>query len=214
MLRGWLVHGDVRDRAPLIIYFGGSGSESSHVLGKARLLAPWSVAMMNYRGFGQSTGEPTPGRALADALLVYDRLIQRPDVDASRIVVMGYSLGTGMAVHLAGQRPTMGVVLFAPYDSLKLVNPGQSAIYDPLQPMMKRYFASIDIAPQIDAPLLVLVGSQDVVFPPEVGRRLAGAWGGPVQIEVYEGEGHTMSEYNEASWQDVKTFLEMLPPHR
>jgi hypothetical protein len=52
-----------------------------------------------------------------------------------------------------------------------------------------------------------------VVFPPEVGRRLTGAWGGPAQVKVYEGEGHTMSEHSDGSWQDVKAFLEMLPPN-
>ena len=209
-LRGWLLHGGAEGTSPLVIYFGGSGSESSQALEKARLLAPWSVALVNYRGFGESTGEPTPRNALSDALLVYDSLAQRQDVDPSCLVAMGYSMGTGMAVHLASQRPAAGVVLFAPYDSLKLVDQDQSAIYRPLQPIMKRYFASIDQAPQIRAPLFVLVGSQDQTFPPEVGRRLAGAWGGRAQVKVFDGEDHTMSEHNEGSWRDVKAFLETL----
>lgn len=210
LLRGWLVHGGAEGKAPLVIYFGGSGSESSQVLEKARLLAPWSVALVNYRGFGQSTGSPTPASELADAVWIYDILAQRPDVDPSRIVPVGYSMGTGMAVEVAEQRPVVGVVLFAPYDSLKLVNPGSSVLYAPLQPLMKPYFNSIDKAPSISAPLLVLVGSDDVVFPPGVAHRLADEWGGPAEVKLYEGEGHNLSERGDASWLDVRAFLDTL----
>lgn len=206
-LRGWLVHGSAEAKQPLAIYFGGSGSESSKVLAHARLLAPWSVALVNYRGFGQSTGAPTPGNAHADGLLIYDTLVKREDVDAGHVAVIGYSLGTGIAVHLAEQREVVGVVLFAPYESLKLVNPGMSPLYEPLQPMMKLYFTSIDRVPQIKAPLLILVGSQDRVFPPEGSRRLAAQWGGPSEVKIYEGAGHTLSEENDASWRDVAAFL-------
>lgn len=213
ILRGWLVRGSAEAKQPLVIYFGGSGSESSAVLDHARLLAPWSVALVNYRGFGQSTGKPTPAHALSDALLVYDTLTTRPDVDASRISVIGYSLGTGVAVQVAGQRPVSGVVLFAPYESLKLAQPGASPIYAPLQPIMKTYFSPAETAPRIRAPLLTLVGSDDTVFPPEVSRRLAAAWGGPSSVKIYEGEGHTLSERDDGSWLDVRTFLGTLSPN-
>jgi uncharacterized protein len=210
LLRGWLVHGSGEGKAPLVIYFGGSGSESSQVHEKARLLAPWSVALVNYRGFGESTGLPTPATAQADALWLYDILAQRADVDASRIVPVGYSLGTGMAVEVAEQRPVAGVVLFAPFDRLKLANPGTSAVWSPLQALLKPYFNSIGKAPNIHAPLLVLVGSQDRTFPPELGRAVAAAWGGPSEVKLYEGEGHSLSEHNERSWLDVKAFLDTL----
>lgn len=212
LLRGWLVRGGSDGRAPLVIYFGGSGSESSEALEKARLLAPWSVALVNYRGFGQSTGSPTPAAALADALWIYDILAQRPDVDPSRIVSAGYSMGTGMAVEVAEQRPVAGVVLFAPYDHLKLVSPGSSALYAPLQSLLKPYFNSIGKAPNISSPLLILVGSHDVVFPPSIARRLAAEWGGPAEVKLYEGEGHTLSERSDASWLDVRAFLDTLQP--
>jgi pimeloyl-ACP methyl ester carboxylesterase len=211
-LRGWLVKGAPNGPSPLVIYFGGSGSESSSVIARARLLAPWSVALVNYRGFGLSSGAPAPRFAFADALLIYDTLVQRPDVDAARTVAMGYSLGTGVAVHLAQQRPVTGVVLFAPYDRLKLVNPGHSPLYAPLQPLMKPYFSSIDQAPQIRSPLFALVGARDDVFPVALSRQLADKWGGPAEVQVYDGEGHTLSEHSDSAWLDVRLFLSTLQP--
>jgi pimeloyl-ACP methyl ester carboxylesterase len=171
------------------------------------MLAPWSVALVNYRGFGESTGWPTPEAALADALLIYDTLAQRADVDPERVAVIGYSLGTGVAVHVAERRPTVAVALFAPYDSLKLVQPGASPLYAPLQSMMKPYFTPIESAPNIQAPMLALVGSEDDVFPADLSRRLAEAWGGAAEVRVYDGERHWLSESNDASWREVAGFL-------
>lgn len=210
LLRGWLVKGSEGGKAPLVIYFGGSGSESSDVIAHARMLAPWSVALVNYRGFGESTGWPTPESARADALWLYDIFAQRPDVDPTRVVPVGYSMGTGMAVHVAAERPVAGVVLFAPYDSLKLANPGASVLYEPLQPILKPYYDSTGAAPGIAAPLLVLVGSADRTYPPELAQRLASSWGGPAGVKLYEGEGHGLSERNDQSWLDVKAFLSKL----
>jgi hypothetical protein len=207
VLRGWLARGSAAGKQPLVIYFGGSGSESSDAVAHARMLAPWSVALVNYRGFGASTGRPTPANARGDALLIYDTLVQRGDVDPTQVAVVGYSLGTGVAVHVAEARPTVAVALFAPYDSLKLVQPGASPLYAPFQSMMKPYFTPIASAPNIQASMLAIVGGEDNVFPAEMSWRLAEAWGGPAAVRVYDGEGHTLSERNDASWREVAGFL-------
>ncbi len=120
-LRGWLVRNSTEVRTPLVIYFGGSGSESSEIIPFARKLTGWSVALVNYRGFGLSEGTPTHQNVLADALFIYDTLTARDDVDSSRIVSMGYSLGTGVAVYLSEQRPVAGTILVSPYDRWTLI---------------------------------------------------------------------------------------------
>ena len=142
-LAGWLVRNSDAASAPLVIFFDGSGSETWRAIPYARKLAGWSVALVNYRGFAPSTGTPSQAHAFADATLIYDTLAQRPDVDPNRIVAMGYSLGTGVAVHLAAQRPMAGTILVAPYDSQSLIGLKQSPIFAPLAGIMHRYFDSI-----------------------------------------------------------------------
>lgn len=207
MLHGWLVKNSDAERAPLVIFFGGSGSEASQMIPYVRAFDGWSVALVNYRGFGQSTGTPGHQRSLADAALIYDALTQRPDIDPERVVAMGYSLGTGVAVGLAAQRPVAGVVLIAPYDSMSLIGLKQSPLFAPLSGIMHRYFDSMTRAPSISATLLVLIGTNDTAVPPALSQRLAAAWSGEATVEVYEGENHDLLLHDNSSWSDIAAFL-------
>ena len=209
-LRGWLVKNSTAAQAPLLIYFNGSGSESSAMIPFARKLDGWSVALVNYRGFGQSEGTPSQANALADATFIYDALTQRPDIAADRVVAMGYSLGTGVAAYLSEQRPTAGTVLVAPYDSQTLIGLKRPPLYAPLMGIMHRYFDSISRAPGIKTPLLVLVGSADPVIPPELSQKLANQWGGAADIKTYPGEDHDLLLHNNSSWSDIAAFLKTL----
>ena len=207
-LRGWLVKNSIEPRASLLIYFNGSGSESSAMIPYAQALDGWSVALINYRGFGQSEGTPSQANAFADATFIYDTLTQRPDIDANRVVAMGYSLGTGVATYLSEQRPTVGTILVAPYDSQTLIGVKRPPLYAPLMGLMHRYFDSISRAPGIKTPLLVLIGSADPVVPPELSQKLAGQWGGVVDIKTYAGEDHNLLLHNNSSWTDIAAFLQ------
>ena len=142
-LAGWLVLDTKTASAPLVIFFDGSRSETWRAIPNPRKLAGWSVALVNYRGIGPSTGTPSQAHTFADATLIYDTFARRPDVDPSRTVAMGYSLGTGVAVHLAERRPVAGTILVAPYDSQTLIGLKRSPIFAPLAGMMHRYFDSL-----------------------------------------------------------------------
>jgi len=211
-LRGWLVRNSDGGRAPLLIYFDGSGSEASQMIPYAQRLAGWSVALVNYRGFGQSEGTPGHAAVLADATLVYDSLAQRSDVDAGRIVGMGYSVGTGVAVHLAAQRPVAGTVLVAPYDRLTLIGLKKHPAYAPLSGVMKPYFDSISLAPDIASPMLCLLGSADTIIPNGLSLKLVNAWGGRAEVKTYPAEGHDLLVHPNTSWEDIADFLRGIEP--
>jgi uncharacterized protein len=206
-LRGWLVRGSAEPKTPLLIYFGGSGSESSELIPYAKNLEGWSVALVNYRGFGQSDGTPSQSAVLDDAVLIYDTLSQRADIDANRVVVMGYSLGTGVAVSLAAQRPVAGVILVSPYDHWSLVGVNPSPLFKPLAGNLKPYFDSISLAPGIQAPMFCLIGAGDTAVPPALSRALSDAWAGQVTLMEYPGENHHLLFNANSSWQDIQSFL-------
>ena len=178
-LHGWLVKAaTTQTPAPLLIYFGGNAEEVSWLAQTAGQYAGWSLLMFNYRGYGRSEGKADEAALFADALQIYDYAVSR--AQGGRVALMGRSLGSGVAVHVAAQRPVAGVILVSPYDSVESVAKGIYP-YLPIGLMLKHRFDSLTRAPQINAPLLCLVASDDRVIPRPHSERLYAAWGGPRQ---------------------------------
>ena len=178
-LHGWLRHS--AEAAPphgLLIYFGGNAEEASRHIHDAEAFAPWSVAAFNYRGYGLSEGRPGEAALIADALVIHDLLAQREDIDPTRIVVFGRSLGTGVAVQLAAVRPVRAVVLVSPYDSLRSLARKQYP-FIPVSLLLEHPFDSLAHAPGIETPVLIVAGERDRLIPPAFSRRLHDAWAGP-----------------------------------
>lgn len=176
-LRGWLVRGG-GSPAPLVIYFGGNAEEVSWMAETvAGEFAGWSLLLVNYRGYGESEGKPGEKQLLADALAVYDYARRHEGVDPERIVAMGRSLGSGVAVYLATERSLRGVILVSPYDSLVEVG-RRHYPFLPISLVLRHRFDSIGRAPRIDAPLLCLVATGDRIIPTQHSRALFAAWRG------------------------------------
>src|SRR5258707_150507 len=90
---------------------------------------------------------------------------------------MGRSLGSGVAVHLAAHRPLRGVILVSPYDSMVEVAKRHYPFL-PISLMLRHRFDSLASVPQIEAPLLCLVATEDRVIPGAHSRALFEAWRG------------------------------------
>lgn len=203
-VRGWLVKA-ADTRAPLVIYYGGNAEELSWQMAEP-WPAGWSLALVNYRGYGESGGNPSEAALFGDALAVFDALVQRPDVDASRVVVVGRSLGSGVATYLAAERPVAAVVLISPYDSMTAVA-RRHYPWLPVGMLLKHPFESASRAPGIRAPLLAIAGGRDGIVPPAHSRRLVEAWGGPKRLVEIGGAGHNDLFGAPQFWPAIDGFL-------
>ena len=209
-LHGWLRHeAEEAARPGLVIYFGGNAEEVSGQVLDAGALAPWSLAAFNYRGYGLSEGRPSEAALVADALVAYDRLAAREEVDPARIVVFGRSLGGGVAVQLAAARPVRGVVLVSPFDSLKSVG-RRHYPFVPVSLLLRHPFDSVARAPDIEAPLLVLAGERDRIVPSTHSKRLFDAWRGPKRWDLLPGADHNGIHLHPGYWPAIREFLESL----
>lgn len=205
----WLVRGG--ERAPLVIYFGGNAEDVSWLIGMDEGFAGYSVLLVNYRGYGPSQGSPGEKALFADALAWYDAAARRADVDAQRIVAMGRSLGSGVAVHLAANRKVAGVILVSPYDSVRSV---AQSIYPfiPVGLLLRHPFDSMSRAGAIREPLLCIAAESDRVIPAEHSRRLFDAWGAREKAwHLLPGDHDSVS--GEATyWRAIAAFLGSLRP--
>jgi hypothetical protein len=189
-----------------VIYFGGNAEEVSWMLDRLDAFAGWDLALVNYRGYGRSGGEPSERALLADAVTVYDQLAQRPDIDAARVVAMGRSLGSGVATHLASRRPLVGVILVSPFDSLTAV--AQEAYpFLPARWILGSLYDSAAIARGLGLPLQMIVADRDEVISAERSRRLYDAWGGPKRELTIAGAGHNDIHLHPAYWEAIQGFL-------
>ena len=158
---GVLVSVRPKDTPRALIYFGGNAENVSYNMpGFSETFADSAIYLMHYRGFGGSSGKPTEKALFADALALFDQVhIQHPQV-----TVIGRSLGTGVAVYLASQRPVSRLVLVTPFDSLQEIAASQYP-YVPVRWFLQDKFESWRYAPSITAPTLIIAAENDEVIP-------------------------------------------------
>jgi uncharacterized protein len=205
-LRGWLQLDNVSKQRPLIIYYGGNGEEVSWNVWQFEQLKTRSFLLMNYRGYGDSEGKPGEQAFYHDALALYDHMVATESVAPEQIVLMGRSLGSGVATWVASQRRVAKLILVTPFDSLTEVA-SRHFPWLPVSWLLKHRFESIVRAPKIKQPALAVIAGKDQIVPPEHGQRLMAAWGGPQQIQVIPAAGHNdIGNYPEY-WQVINEFL-------
>jgi fermentation-respiration switch protein FrsA (DUF1100 family) len=158
--------------APTVLFFHGNGESVARNIDLAIGLGQkgWGVALAEYRGYGGLSGSPTEVGLYKDAEAA-QRYLDAQGIRPERIVIVGRSLGTGVAVELARRGYGRALVLVSPFTSM--VDMGRSMV-GPLAPLaVADRFDSVAKAPEIRMPTLVVHGTHDEVVPFRMGERLA-----------------------------------------
>jgi pimeloyl-ACP methyl ester carboxylesterase len=170
-----------------VIYFGGNAEDVSTSLPLlAQAFPRHALYLLHYRGYAGSTGSPTEADLVADALLLFDRVAAyHPE-----IVVVGRSLGSGVALQLASRRPVHRLVLVTPYDSV-LELAGRQFPWVPVRWLLKDRYESGLYAAKIEVPTVVLAAENDEVIPAWSTQRLVSRFApGVASVRVIPGAGH------------------------
>ncbi len=167
-----------------------------------------SILMLDYRGYGKSSGRPTEHGLYADADAAYDYLLKggyRP----GQIVIHGESLGSAVAVDLASRRPCAGVVLEAPFTSARDV---ARVVLPVVGPMVIWGFNSREKIGRVHAPILFIQGERDEIIPLRLGQALYSAAREPKSFWVMPGAGHNdIVEVGGAAYgQRLQTFYQTI----
>lgn len=155
-LRVWELHGAAR---PALIYFGGNAEDvGANIADFGAAFPARAVYLVNYRGYGGSTGRPSEAALTADAEAIYDSLRQRHDP----IAVIGRSLGSGVAIALAARRPVERLILVTPFDSIASVAADHFP-WLPVRALLRDRYDSLRRVGAVHAPTLVVVAEHDEV---------------------------------------------------
>lgn len=187
-----------------IIYFGGNGESIAHSANDLNgLFLNQTLYLVNYRGYGGSSGKPTEKGIYADAQFIYDAVVKRH----KQISVIGRSLGTGVATLLASSRPISKMVLVTPYDSVQQVAQGRFPVY-PTSILLRDKYDSVSRVSKIKAQTLIILAEHDLVIPFKYSDRLIKAF--PEQqlkVKTIAGTGHNSLSSTEQYYQLLRSFL-------
>jgi fermentation-respiration switch protein FrsA (DUF1100 family) len=201
-----------RPGQPTVLYFQGKGGEIADRPKRwaAYRAAGLGVAFLSYRGYGGSEGAPFETGLHQDADAAYAWLIEE-GIPAHRIVVIGESLGTGVATRLAADREVGALILEAPYTSLADLA-AQRYPWLPARHLIRDPFPSLDRIARVTEPLLILHGTADSRVPFGMGQALYAAAPGPKRLIPMPGTGH-VDLFGPDLWAtEVRILAETLAP--
>lgn len=191
-----------------LMYFGGNGENVSFNLDDfSRAFPEHAIYLMNYRGYGGSSGTPSEAALHADATALYE-LVRREHAD---IAVVGRSLGSGVAVRLASERPVSALVLVTPYDSIQEMA-AQRFSWFPVRWLLQDKFESSRYAPALRVPTLILQAQFDEMIPAASTARLKAAFAPNVaRLVVVPNAGHNTIQDSPAYLRAMQDALAAAP---
>ena len=204
-LHGWWIKG-VGGRA--LLFFHGNAGNIGDRLERAQILNErlgLDVFLVDYRGYGRSEGSPSEDGLYRDARAIHAQALER--FRPGQIVLFGESLGSAVAVQLAIDRESAGVVLETPFLSV----PAMARKHYPFVPtfLIRSRFDNESKIASVRSPKLFLVAGQDEIVPPDQGRRLFELAPEPKTLFVIPGAGHndTYVTGGEEYWRAWSLFL-------
>jgi len=170
-----------------ILYFGGNAesmAQSADYI--AQQFPGFTCYLMDYRGYGESTGTASEKVLYADALALYDVVAKKH----TRISIGGRSLGTGIATYVASHRKVSKLALITPYDSIVSVAQGRYPRY-PADWLLKDKYDSLSRVKEIKAQTFIVIAENDKVIPRVHTQKLIEAFNEEqLEVTIIQNRGH------------------------
>jgi pimeloyl-ACP methyl ester carboxylesterase len=201
-LIGWRSTGDEEGKQRMLVFHGNAGyaqHRNYYVQGLRALRQGWQVYLFEYPGYGARAGSPSEASIKSSAERAARQLLAQ---DSRPLFLLGESLGSGVACHLAATFPgqVAGLLLVTPFPSLVDVA-AHHYWFLPVRMLLQERFDSMQALSRYRGPAAFLLAGQDEVVPKELGRRLHDAYRGPRWLREIPGAGHnSLPMYPDADW--------------
>ncbi len=194
-LSGWFFAASGPSPRVTVLVFNGNAGNRAHRVPLAAALHRHGlqVLLIDYRGYGGSPGAPSENGLALDGRAARAYLARRSDVDPSRLVYFGESLGTAVAVNLAVEHAPAALVLRSPFTSMGDLG-AHHYPFLPVGLLLRDRFDAIDQIQRIRVPLLVIAGGRDRIVPIDNSRRLYDAAAAPKTLLVLPDADHNDEE--------------------
>lgn len=201
-----------KESPDVILYFHGNAGD----LGGWQFVAEdftdlgYNVLIIDYRGYGKSSGKFSEEGFYTDAQTAYDYLIDQ-GYAPQNILVYGRSIGCGVAVDLASKQICKGLILESPFSSLsKLANEKFPFFFPSLY--LKYRFDNIAKISRVKSPVIFLHGSDDTLIPPSHSRRLFETFTGKKKLIIVDRGAHNdlyaFTQYEDFLKGELRSFFQ------
>jgi len=187
-----------------LIYFGGNGE--AVVFNAERFIPAFTdvtIYLVNYRGYGGSTGKPSESGLYSDALAIYDLI--KPN--HTKVSALGRSLGSGVAMYLSANKPIHQTVLITPYDSVLNVAKKRFGFL-PINLLLKDKYDSVSRVKNTKSKTLVVAAEYDQVIPIDHTEKLVNEFPQEqIEYKVIKKSGHNSLSNTNEYYEYIKDFL-------
>ena len=209
-LVGWRAGTEGDGSRRLLVFHGNAGfalHREYYVEGFQALEQGWEVFLFEYPGYGSRPGSPSENAILSAATQAVELLLSR---DARPVYLIGESLGSGVASHLAATFPEQvaGLLLVTPFSSLPDVA-AHHFKWLPVRTLLSERYNSMEALSHYRGPVAFLLAGDDEVVPTSLGQQLHDNYKGRKWLRVIPGAGHNTLPLHPAAewWGEVSAFL-------
>lgn len=198
-LSGWFWNiGNKDGKNPLVIFFGGNAQNSSNTLYNyyqfgtmKNVFGNYNLMLIDYPGYGMSKGKTSDDSMFIASKYIFEYATKMSEVNIDNIVIMGYSIGTGVASYCASENDASGLILVAPYDkALSLYNDAIDSFHGSVASLAKYSFDSSTYAENVTEPTLIFTSKKDEVINYKHSLDLAGHFSKLDDVVILENVNH------------------------
>ena len=187
VLHGWWIN---RFSETVVIWYHGNAGNIANRLDNARWFVDRfnvAVVLVDYRGYGQSTGTPSEAGLYLDGLAIYDE-VRRRGVGDKDVVLFGRSLGAAVAIEVARERSARALVLEAAFSSVPAL--ARSHYWFVPRAAVRTRMDNMSKISALSLPIMILHGDRDAIVPLDHARQLQEVAGDSVRLHIIAGAGH------------------------
>lgn len=187
VLHGWWIN---RLSETVVIWYHGNAGNIADRLDNARWFVDRfnvAVVLVDYRGYGQSTGTPSEAGLYLDGLAIYDE-VRRRGVGDKDIVLFGRSLGAAVALEVARERSARALVIEAAFSSVPAL--ARSHYWFVPRVAVRTRMDNMSKISALSLPIMILHGDRDAIVPLDHARQLQEVAGDGVRLHIIAGAGH------------------------
>ena len=218
-LNGWIIYNDKNEKNPTILYFlpnMGNSSNLAYLLiirDKIKYFEEYNFILVDYPGYGLSEGKPKEENVLDTGISLYDYAVTLDCVDKDNIMIMAYSIGTGVGTYVASKRDVSGLILIAPYDNYTSICNGVLNVFHGPFKYLKRYKLESDkFAEDVKVSPLIVTSTDDKLIKKSYTDRLITHFDNIERVKVFEGIGHNDYWAQEELYDEMYNYLQKRIP--